>query len=168
MSLKRSNPALRTFRYSQLYRHGACGQALIDEWLRILPRYIDPTNIRIAGFLSGSDLAAGTILLARDQGGGSLRTLFLECRMLTSEMTAPCLVNFRLKEYGALAVDFGWICYLARQVRGHDEISIYASPAPASDMSSFAPTFVLVSSCDGLGHEVAICVKRTWENRCQV
>ncbi|HZZ48828.1 MAG TPA: alpha/beta hydrolase [Pseudonocardia sp.] len=107
----------------------------------------DPARIAIAGDSGGGGLAAATALLARDRGGPALARQILIYPMLDDRNTsAPDVVpDVLMWSYDDNAT--GWGALLG-DAMGTDEVSPYAAPARASDLSGLPPTYLIVGDMD--------------------
>ncbi|RSM70514.1 alpha/beta hydrolase [Kibdelosporangium aridum] len=115
---------------------------------------IDPARIGVAGESAGGGLAAGTVLLARDRGGPAIVFQYLgvpeiDDRLETESMRA--YVDTPLWNYPNAV--FSWDSYLGEGKRGTADVSPYAAPARATDLSGLPPTVVTVCQFDPLRDE---------------
>lgn len=103
---------------------------------------IDPSRIVIAGASAGGGLTAGVALLARDRGGPELFGQMLIYPMLDDRNET--VSSHQIDGEGVWdrgSNDTGWNALLGDR-RGTDEVSIYASPARATDLGGLPPAFV--------------------------
>ena len=108
--------------------------------------HVDPTRIAVMGESGGGGLAAGTALLARDRGLPVARQI-LVYPMLDDRNTAP---DPALAPFAAWSYDdnhTGWHGLLGDAIGGPD-VSAYAAPARARDLSGLPPTYVEVGELD--------------------
>jgi acetyl esterase/lipase len=109
---------------------------------------IDTDRVAVAGMSAGGGLAAGTTLLARDRGAPPLRFQMLVCPMLDDRAITG---SSRQYEAGVVwsARDnrMGWGALLGDRV-GTDDVSHYAAPARAADLSGLPPTFIDVGEVE--------------------
>ncbi|NEW27070.1 alpha/beta hydrolase [Nocardia cyriacigeorgica] len=114
---------------------------------------IDPDHIIAMGFSAGGGLVAAIALMARDKGFPALSHQILGCPMLDD----------RLRTQSAQMLDgegvfdrnenlFGWTALLGDR-RGTDEVSPYAAPARAQDLSGLPRTYIDVGSVEGFRDE---------------
>lgn len=109
---------------------------------------VDPDRIIIAGTSAGGGLAAATALMARDQGFPTLTHQILLCPMLDDRCETPS--SQMLVGEGVWESDeneFGWTALLGED-RGGPDVSPYAAPARAQDLSGLPRTFMSVGSAD--------------------
>lgn len=107
---------------------------------------IDASRIILAGGSGGGGLAAGTALLARDLGGPALLAQLLICPQLDDRHITVSSKQFSLSN-GAMD---GWIRESNKYAwnlilgEGHEdrEVSIYAAPARATDLSGLPPAYI--------------------------
>lgn len=106
---------------------------------------IDPGRIAIGGASAGGGLAAGTTLMARDRGGPSLCFQLLVYPMLDhrNETNSSNAVT-DTKVWNRAANISAWEAYLG----GATEVSPYASPAIAEDVSGLPPAYINVGEFD--------------------
>lgn len=121
---------------------------------------IDPERILITGASAGGGLAAGTALLARDRGFPALTHQILVCPM----------IDDRLQTHSARMLDgegmwhrednsFGWTALLGER-RGGQDVSYYAAPARAQDLSGLPRTYIDVGSVESFRDEAIDYVQR--------
>jgi acetyl esterase/lipase len=114
---------------------------------------IDPERIMIAGASAGGGLAAGTALLARDRAFPKLSHQILICPMLDD----------RIETHSSRMLDgegiwdresnlFGWTALLGER-RGGPDVSPYAAPARAEDLSDLPRTYIDTGSVEGFRDE---------------
>jgi acetyl esterase/lipase len=109
---------------------------------------IDPANIVVVGTSAGGGLAAGTALLARDRGGPALSHQVLVCPMLDDRFITPSsreLDGEGVWDRNANAV--GWTALLGDR-RGGPDVSPYAAPARATDLSGLPRTYLDCGSAE--------------------
>jgi acetyl esterase/lipase len=109
---------------------------------------IDPDRIMIAGGSAGGALAAGTALLARDQGFPALTHQILMSPMLDDRELTPS--SRELDDEGMWdqhANRVGWTALLGER-RGGPDVSYYAAPARAGDLSGLPRTFIDCGSAE--------------------
>ncbi|WP_235038741.1 alpha/beta hydrolase [Kibdelosporangium aridum] len=115
---------------------------------------IDPARLAVGGESAGGGLSAATALLARDRGGPALSYQYLwipelDDRLETESMRA--YVDTPLWNYPNAV--FSWDSYLGEGKRGTADVSPYAAPARATDLSGLPPTVVTVCQFDPLRDE---------------
>ncbi|MEU3986544.1 alpha/beta hydrolase [Streptomyces sp. NPDC026672] len=109
---------------------------------------IDPGHLMIAGGSAGGGLAAGTALMARDQGFPALSHQILMSPMLDDRFITPS--SRELDGEGMWDRDdntVGWTALLGER-RGGSDVSAYAAPARATDLSGLPRTFVDCGSAE--------------------
>jgi acetyl esterase/lipase len=109
---------------------------------------IDPLRLVIAGASAGGGLAAGTALIARDRGGPALSHQILMCPMLDDRCVTPS--SQELDNEGVwdrTSNVTGWTALLGDACGGPD-VSHYAAPARAQDLTGLPPAFIDVGSVE--------------------
>jgi acetyl esterase/lipase len=109
---------------------------------------LDPQRIAVGGVSAGGGLAAGTALLARDRGGPPLRFQLLLEPMLDDRG----ITNSSTAYVGSVVWDrddnrFGWTALLGTRV-GTNDVSTYAAPARATDLTGLPPAWVDVGEIE--------------------
>lgn len=124
---------------------------------------IDAGHIIAIGFSGGGNLAAALALLTRDRGGPALTHQILGCPMLDD----------RLHTHSAQMLDregvwdrhenlWAWTALLGDR-RGAADVSPYAAPARATDLSGLPRTFIDVGSVEGFRDEAVLYAQRLSE-----
>ncbi|WP_242657061.1 alpha/beta hydrolase [Mycobacterium talmoniae] len=109
---------------------------------------IDPDRLIIAGASAGGGIAAGTALLARDRKGPRLAGQVLICPMLDDRDHTTSTVQFDSVGIWIRSSNLvGWNALLGDR-RGTDNVSIYAAPARATDLSGLPPAFIDCGSAE--------------------
>ena len=109
---------------------------------------IDPARLVIAGGSAGGGLAAGTALMARDRGGPALTHQILMCPMLDDRAVTPSSQELdREGVWDRTANLVGWTALLG-DARGGPDVSPYAAPARAEDLTGLPATFIDVGSVE--------------------
>ncbi|WP_250038212.1 alpha/beta hydrolase [Paractinoplanes maris] len=124
---------------------------------------IDPERIVIAGASAGGGLAAGVALLARDRGGPALFGQMLLCPMIDDRNDTPSAIQMAGRGvWDRTANDTGWTALLGA-ARGGSEVSPYAAPARATDLSNLPPAFIDVGSAETFRDEDVAYASRIWQ-----
>jgi acetyl esterase/lipase len=110
---------------------------------------VDTSRIAVTGESAGGGLAAALVLLARDRGHVPVAFQHLIFPMLDDRTTthpepSPFLGQFVWTPAANL---FGWTALLGREPGGRD-VSPYASPARAGDLSGLPPTYMICGALD--------------------
>jgi acetyl esterase/lipase len=124
---------------------------------------IDPERLIVAGASAGGGLAAAVALLARDRGGPALCGQLLLCPMLDDRNDTPS--SYQMTGLGIWdrgANDVGWTALLG-DARGGPDVSPYAAPARATDLSGLPPAFVDVGSAETFRDEDVAYASRIWQ-----
>ncbi|TVY41266.1 Carboxylesterase [Lachnellula occidentalis] len=130
---------------------------------------IDPSKIILAGISAGGGLAAGLSLLARDRHGPKLLGQLLLSPML-DDRDAQYASRHQLAD--AVVWNLGnnkyaWESLLGKRVGGND-VSCYAAPGRAEDLSGLSPVFIDVGSADLFRDESTVFASRLLEFGVQV
>jgi acetyl esterase/lipase len=124
---------------------------------------IDPERLIVGGASAGGGLAAAVALLARDRGGPHLRGQILLCPMLDDRNDTPSshqMAGLGVWDHGANEV--GWTALLG-DARGGADVSLYAAPARATDLSGLPPAFIDVGSAETFRDEDVAYASRIWQ-----
>jgi acetyl esterase/lipase len=107
----------------------------------------DPARLAVMGDSAGGGLAAGVCLLARHRGGPAVAQQLLIYPMLDDRPSAPQpeLLRFLTWTYDDNLT--GWGALLGEQAGG-DDVSPYAAPARAHDLSGLPDTYLDVGDLD--------------------
>lgn len=124
---------------------------------------IDASRIVLTGVSAGGGLAAATALLARDRGGPALAGQVLICPMLDDRNdTASALQMDGHGVWDRRSNLLGWRALLGEACGGPD-VSPYAAPGRADDLSGLPPTFLDVGSAETFRDEVVSYASRIWQ-----
>lgn len=123
---------------------------------------IDPERLAIGGQSAGGGLAAGTALAARDRGGPKLCFQLLEIPELDDRLDTPSMKAFTdTPLWNHPNAVWSWRHYLGPDHTG--EVSPYAAPARAKDLSGLPPAYVSTMEFDPLRDEGLIYAMRMLE-----
>lgn len=123
---------------------------------------IDPDRLIIAGQSAGGGIAAGVALLARDRGGPALAAQALFYPMLDDRdqtVSTTQIDGVGLWDRGSNRM--GWTALLGDR-RGTDDVSIYAAPARARDLSDLPPAFIDCGSAEVFRDEDVAYASDLW------
>jgi acetyl esterase/lipase len=113
---------------------------------------VDAARIAIAGQSAGGGLAAGTALLARDRGFPALCFQLLEIPELDDRLDTPSMLAFTdTPLWNRPNAVWSWKHYLGPKHAG--EVSSYAAPARAKDLTGLPPAYVSTMEFDPLRDE---------------
>jgi acetyl esterase/lipase len=124
---------------------------------------IDLDRLIVGGASAGGGLAAAVALLSRDRGGPRLRGQLLLCPMLDDRNDTPSshqMAGLGIWDRGANEV--GWTALLG-DARGGPDVSAYAAPARATDLSGLPPAFIDVGSAETFRDEDVAYATRIWQ-----
>ncbi len=123
---------------------------------------IDPGRIAIAGHSAGGGLAAATALLARDRGAPALCFQLLEIPELDDRLETPSAKAFTdTPLWNRPNAEWSWRHYLGPDHTG--EVSPYAAPARATDLSNLPPAYISTMEFDPLRDEGILYAMRLLE-----
>lgn len=123
---------------------------------------IDPDRLVIAGGSAGGGLAAGVALIARDEDGPALAGQVLICPMLDDRdqtVSTRQIDGVGVWDRGSNVT--GWSALLGDR-RGTDDVSIYAAPARATDLSGLPPAFIDCGSAEVFRDEDVAYATALW------
>lgn len=109
---------------------------------------IDPERLIVVGGSAGGGLAAGVALLARDRSGPPLAGQLLMCPMLDDRDASVSTAQIDgVGVWDRASNVVGWTALLGDR-KGTDDVSIYAAPARATDLSGLPSTFIDCGSAE--------------------
>lgn len=140
------------YRLAPEYRHPApvedCYAGLTWTAAHTAELGISSPALIIAGQSAGGGLAAATALMARDRGGPPLSHQILVCPMLDDRGITPSSGEIdHVGFWGRISNLTGWTALLGDS-RGGPDVSPYAAPARATDLTGLPPAFIDVGSVD--------------------
>ncbi|MFF4905159.1 alpha/beta hydrolase [Streptomyces sp. NPDC001260] len=123
----------------------------------------DPDRIVVAGASAGGGLSAALALLTRDRHGPRLIGQALMCPMLDDRNDTPSTHQMAgLGVWDRTANETGWTALLGPS-RGGPDVSPYAAPARAEDLTGLPPAFLDVGSAETFRDEVVAYASRIWQ-----
>jgi acetyl esterase/lipase len=124
---------------------------------------IDPGRVIVGGGSAGGGLSAAVALLARDRGGPALLGQLLICPMLDDRNDTPSARQMADRGiWDRAANHVGWTALLG-DARGGPDVSPYAAPARAADLSGLPPAFIDVGSAETFRDEDVAYASRIWQ-----
>ena len=112
---------------------------------------VDPARIGVSGQSAGGGLAAGLALLARDRGGPGLCFQYLGIPELDDRLTTTSMTSFvDTPLWNRPSAESSWRHYLGDD---RSDVSPYAAPARATDLSGLPPAYVSTMEFDPLRDE---------------
>lgn len=123
---------------------------------------IEHERLLIAGGSAGGGLAAGVALLARDRRGPHLLGQMLMYPMLDDRdatVSTHQIDGVGVWDRGSNLL--GWNALLGER-RGTDDVSIYAAPARATDLSNLPPAFIDCGSAEVFRDEDVAYASAIW------
>ncbi|GAA2571571.1 alpha/beta hydrolase [Pseudonocardia hydrocarbonoxydans] len=119
-------------------------------------------RLMVAGASSGGGLAAGMALAARDRGGPALCGQVLDYPMLDDRGVTPSTAQFDgVGVWDRISNETGWTALLGA-ARGGPDVSPYAAPARATDLSRLPPAFIDVGAAEIFRDESIAYADRIW------
>ncbi|MBW2272064.1 MAG: alpha/beta hydrolase [Deltaproteobacteria bacterium] len=113
---------------------------------------IDPEHVAVMGGSAGGGLAAGVALLARDRGGPKLCYQVLNIPELDDRLETPSMKQFTdTPLWNRPNAIMSWRHYLGDALGG--DVSHYAAPSRAEDLSGLPPAYVSTMEYDPLRDE---------------
>jgi len=109
---------------------------------------VDPARVAVYGGSAGGGLALAVALMSRDRGGPGIAHLMAIYPMVDDTNTTPSsheITDVGLWDRAGNLEAWQW--YLG-DAHGTDDVSHYAAPARADDLSGLPPTFVDVGELD--------------------
>ncbi|MGL4176620.1 MAG: alpha/beta hydrolase [Dermatophilaceae bacterium] len=124
---------------------------------------IDPERLLLAGVSAGGGLVAGTALLARERGLPRVAGQLLMGPMLDDrDATVSTHQYERLGTWTRGLNAFGWTALLGDR-RGTDDVSEFAAPARATDLSGLPPAYIDVGSAEVFRDEAVAYAEAIWQ-----
>ncbi|GGK87444.1 esterase [Sphaerisporangium melleum] len=109
---------------------------------------VDPGRVAVGGSSAGGGLAAAIALLARDRGTPAVAFQLLLSPMLDDRGTTPSSRAFEdAVMWNRAANTFGWRALLG-EAAGGAQVSPYAAPARAEDLSGLPPAYLDVGELE--------------------
>ena len=124
---------------------------------------IDVDHLAVAGGSAGGGMAAGTALVARDRGGPNLSFQLLNIPELDDRLETSSMKQFTdTPLWNRPNAIVSWRYYLGDMLGG--DVSPYAAPARAEDLSGLPPAYVSTMEYDPLRDEGLIYAMRLLEH----
>jgi acetyl esterase/lipase len=122
----------------------------------------DPNRLIVMGGSAGGNLSAAMALMARDRGGPKLAGQILLVPMLDDRNETVSSRQFDgLGTWDRHSNVFAWRMVLGDQV-GAPDVSPYAAPARATDLSGLPPAYIELGSAELLRDEAVEYASRLW------
>ena len=122
---------------------------------------VDPTRVGVGGQSAGGGLTAATTLLARDRGGPPICFQFLGIPELDHRLETTSMRTFvDTPIWHRHNAELSWKYYLGA---ASGDVSPYASPAIADDLSGLPPAYVTTMEFDPLRDEGIVYALRMME-----
>ena len=128
---------------------------------------IHPEKLMIAGSSAGAGLAAGVALYSRDHNGPAICAQLLQCPMIDDRLeTVSNQQYINDGTFSRGSNETAWTALLGER-RGGREVSIYAAPARAIDLSGLPPAFIEVGSAEVFRDENVAYASLLWASGVQ-
>ena len=123
---------------------------------------VDPARIAVMGESAGGGLAASLALLARDHGGPQICFQLLEIPVLDDRLCTASMRTFiDTPVWDRANAEQSWRLYLGHDVApGDPDVSPYAAPARAGDLSGLPRTCIVAAEFDPLRDEAMAYAQR--------
>jgi acetyl esterase/lipase len=119
---------------------------------------VDGTRLAVGGSSAGGCVAAAAALMARDRGGPALRLQQLTYPVLDDRLRTPSAGWLDTPIFNGRSAVVMWDHYLGSADR--TDLSPYAAPARAPDLSGLPPTYILAAGVDPLRDEALDYARR--------
>lgn len=124
---------------------------------------IDASQITVSGTSAGAGLAAAIALMARDRNGPKIQGQLLHCPMLDDrDRTVSTQQYDGIGIWDRQSNIVGWTALLGDQ-KGKPNVSPYAAPSRAQDLSNLPPAYISVSSAEVFRDEDIDYAQRIWQ-----
>lgn len=115
---------------------------------------IDPTRVVTCGVSAGAGLCAALALLARDRGGPAISFQYLDSPELDDRLGTHSMRVFTdTPVWNRSSAEISWHHYLGPEMPGSGQVSPYAAPARATDLTGLPATYISVMEFDPLRDE---------------
>jgi acetyl esterase/lipase len=119
-------------------------------------------RMMVEGASAGAGIAAGLALAARDRGGPALCAQLLDYPMLDDRSNTLSATQFQQTGvWDRVSNDTGWNALLGER-RGGPDVSPYAAPARATDLSDLPPAFLSVGEAEMFRDETVDYARALW------
>ncbi|CAF1268401.1 unnamed protein product [Adineta steineri] len=124
---------------------------------------INLSQLSVMGISAGGGLAAAMALMSRDRNGPTLKGQILICPMLDDRDQTFSTHQFEGTGFWDRQSNLtAWTALLGDQ-RGASDVSPYAAPSRAEDLSNLPPAFIDVSSTETFRDENIDYARRIWQ-----
>jgi acetyl esterase/lipase len=124
---------------------------------------INPRKLVVAGSSAGGGLTAGVALLARNRHGPRICAQLLQCPMIDDRLESVLSRQYVNEgTFSRGSAETGWDALLGER-RGGEDVSIYAAPSRASNLSGLPEAFIEVGSAEVFRDENMAFAERIWE-----
>jgi acetyl esterase/lipase len=123
---------------------------------------IDSARILLEGNSFGGGLVAGVALMARDRGGPAAIAQLLMYPGLDDRRATVSARQFDDINWDGGLGRVGWSALLGERF-GTDDVSIYAAPARAEDLSGLPPAYISCGSAEACRDECVAYATKLWK-----
>lgn len=123
---------------------------------------VRPDRVVVGGASAGGGLAAAVALAARDRSGPPIRGQLLDYPMLDDRGTSSSRMYDGFGVWDRVSNETGWTALLGTSA-GSSDVSAYAAPARALDLSGLPPAFIDVGAVEIFRDEAVDYARRIWE-----
>ena len=123
---------------------------------------INPEKIMVAGHSAGGGLAAGTALLVRDRGGPKICAQCLIYPMIDDRMITASSQQYMEEGIWNGEDNIAAWDWLLNGKRGAKDVSIYAAPARATDLSGLPTAWIDVGAAELFRDENVAYASKLW------
>ena len=128
-----------------------CYRVLEFLWEESQALNLDRGLLAVGGSSAGANLAAAITLLARDRNGPKIRFQMLLIPVLDDRLETPSAREFTdVPDFARPEAETMWRWYLGENAH---EVSLYAAPARAEDLSNLPVAYILCAGLDPLRDE---------------
>ncbi|KAF4997762.1 hypothetical protein FDECE_11984 [Fusarium decemcellulare] len=123
---------------------------------------INPKQLIAAGQSAGGNIATAMAMLARDRKGPKICAQLLDSPMLDDRMDTNSSHQFVHEgSWSRVSNETAWDAYLGSS-RGKSDVSPYAAPSRATDVSGLPPAFISAGSSEVFRDECVAYAQKLW------
>ncbi|KAM5353871.1 hypothetical protein ACJ41O_000521 [Fusarium nematophilum] len=123
---------------------------------------VDPERLVVAGQSAGGNIATVLTMLARDRNGPKICAQLLDGPMLDDRMETNSSHQYVGEgSWSRGSNETAWDAYLGSS-RGKPDVSPYAAPARATDVSGLPPAFICAGSAEVFRDESVAYAQKLW------
>ncbi|KAF4980289.1 hypothetical protein FZEAL_3660 [Fusarium zealandicum] len=123
---------------------------------------INPKQLMVSGQSAGGNMATAMTMLARDRNGPKICAQLMDSPMLDDRMETNSSHQFVHEgSWSRGSNEMAWDAYLGAS-RGKADVSPYAAPARATDVSGLPPAFICAGSAELFRDESVAYAQKLW------